>query len=146
MPPGSARIVDGNHTANIDCRTVLATAAIDERFGIDQGEGDRMQADDVRQMMKRITLIHDTSLDPYFPQTWPAAVKVITRDGLQREETVIGATGERERPVSVDQIKDKFEGLAAAVIGAGAVNQIADAILGGNDMKMRDLATLFAKP
>lgn len=144
MPPGSARIVDGNHTPNIDCRSVLATAALDERFGIDQAEGERMLGDDVRQMMRRVTLIHDTSLDPYFPQTWPAKVRVVTRDGRQREETVIGATGERERPVSVAQLKDKFLALAAPVIGERSAGRLTDAILGAADMPLSELVPLFA--
>jgi 2-methylcitrate dehydratase PrpD len=139
MPPGAARIVDGNYTNSIDCRTVMATAAIDRQFGLDQADDTRMSQPDVQALKQRIRLIHDPALDPFFPHNFPAAVSVRLRDGRVAEERVIAATGERDRPMTVDALQDKFTALAAPVIGADAVKQAIEILLSPKDSSVRKL-------
>lgn len=140
MPPGAARIVDGNYTNSIDCRTVMATAALDEKFGLDQADDERMGRRDVQSLKERIRLIHDTALDPYFPHNFPAAVSVRCRNGRQAAETVIAATGERDRPMAVEAIQEKFASLAEPVLGREGVNQVLKLVMSPEGAKVRDLA------
>ncbi len=147
MPPGAARIVDGNYTNSIDCRTVMATAALDGRFGLAQADDRRMEKPDVQALKQRIRLIHDTALDPFFPRSFPAAVSIRCRDGRELQDTVIAATGERDRPMTVAALQDKFASLSEPVLGKAAVEQLIQLITSPEDAKVRDLASLLvSKP
>jgi 2-methylcitrate dehydratase PrpD len=145
MPHGAARIVDGNHTGSIDCRTVMATAAIDGKIGVDHAEESlRMSQPDVQALKQRIQLVHDSSLDQYFPHNWPAVVRIRCHDGRDAREKVVAATGDRERPVSADALKEKFCSLAEPVLGRAAVEQVMRLVLAIDVAKVRDLARLLA--
>ena len=143
MPPGAARIVDGNYTNSIDCRTVMATAALDGRFGLAQADDRRMAQSDVQALKQRIRLIHDTALDPYFPRSFPAAVRIRCLDGRELQDTVIAATGERGRPMTVAALQDKFGALAEPVLGKAAVKQLVQLVISTDDAMVRDLASLL---
>lgn len=143
MPPGAARIVDGNYTNSIDCRTVMATAALDGRFGLAQADDQRMEQSDVQALKQRIRLIHDTALDPYFPRSFPATVRIRCRDGRELQDTVIAATGERGRPMTVSALQDKFGALAEPVLGKAAVKQLIQLVTSSEDAMVRNLASLL---
>jgi len=143
MPPGAARIVDGNYTNSIDCRTVMATAALDGRFGLAQADDRRMEQPDVQALKQRIRLIHDAALDPFFPRSFPAAVNIRCLDGRELKDTVIAATGERNRPMTVAALQDKFGSLSEPVLGKAAVKQLIQLVASPDDAMVRDLASLL---
>ena len=144
MPPGAARIVDGNYTNSIDCRTVMATAAIDGQFGIDQADDEHMGRPDVQALKERIRLVHDTALDQYFPKNFPASLNLRCRDGREAKETVVAATGDRERPMTVEAIRSKFASLTEPVLGKAKVEKVADLIMSKQGVTVRELARAFA--
>jgi 2-methylcitrate dehydratase PrpD len=144
MPPNAARIVDGNYTNSVDCRTVMATAALDGKFGLDQADDARMGQSDVQALKQRIRLIHDVALDPYFPRNFPAAVSIRCRDGREATQTVVAATGDRERPMSRDAIQEKFRSLTAGVLRKAAVERVIQLVWSGDDARVRELARLLA--
>lgn len=146
MPPAAARVVDGNDTNAIDCTSVMAAAAIAGKFGLDQGTDSHMLQADVQALKQRIRLVHDDSLDRYFPRNWPAAVSIRCGDGRHAEETVIEATGDRQRPMSVEQLKDKFSGLAEPVVGKTSARQLIALLLSTEDARVEDLARLLMAP
>lgn len=144
MPPGAARIVDGNYTNSIDCRTVMATAAIDGQFGIDQADDERMGRADVQALKERIRLVHDTGLDQYFPKNFPASLRLRTRDGRESSETVVAATGDRERPMTMDAIQQKFVSLTAPVLGNDRAHRVVDLVMSDRSVTVRELARAYA--
>lgn len=144
MPPGAARIVDGNHTTSVDCRSVMATAAIDGKFGLPQADDMRMSQSDVQALKQCIRLIHDTALDPYFPHNFPATVSIRYRNGREAKETVIAATGERDQPMSVGALKDKFSALAEPVVGKTATKQLIKLVLSPENATVQELAQLLS--
>jgi len=144
MPPGAARIVDGNPTRSIDCASVMAAAALDGCFGLAQAEGERMNRADVQALRRRVSVVHDPALDPHFPRSFPATVRLLTRGGRTLEQTVIAATGERERPMTGEALRDKFHGLADPVIGHAAAGRVADLALAPGQASTRELARLLA--
>ncbi|WP_158746285.1 MmgE/PrpD family protein [Acidisphaera sp. L21] len=145
MPPNAASIVDGNPTQNIDCRSVIATAAIDGRFGLAQGEGDRMNGQDVQDLKSRTNLIHDPALDVHFPKNWPAEVVLRLKDGREFRQTQITSTGSRDKPMRPDALRDKFQSLSEPVIGASNTAEAMAMVLAGGSVSVRTLAQLFLK-
>lgn len=144
MPPGAARIVDGNHTTSVDCRSVMAAAAIDGKFGLEQADDERIGRVDVQTLKQRIRLIHDATLDPYFPHNFPATVSLRYRQGRVATETVIAATGERDNPMTADALKEKFRSLAEPVIGKKATGELIRLVLSPDNATVRELAGLLA--
>ena len=121
----------------------MATAALDGRFGLEQADDLRMEKPDVQALKQRIRLIHDPALNRYFPRSWPATVTIRCRDGRELQDTVVAATGERDRPMTVDVLRDKFSALAQPVVGKVAVEQLIRIITSPGDATARGIGELI---
>jgi 2-methylcitrate dehydratase PrpD len=105
-------IVDAQFSAPFAAAAAIAFGT----GGIDAYTPERIEDAGVRDLMARTDCYADTALDAVYPQQWPAAVQVRTRDGRELSAYVPYATGEPENPVSRDGLIAKFVSLASSLV------------------------------
>jgi 2-methylcitrate dehydratase PrpD len=89
-------------------RGKMDLTSFDERF---------LQGKEVQSLMGKVKVKGEIELDRYFPQSWPGRVTIRLRDGSSHTSEIIIPRGEKENPMSVQEVEEKFLSLAAPVLG-----------------------------
>ena len=89
----------------------------------------------VRQVMKRITLVHDEGFNKIWPNKWPAVVTITTTAGKTHTKRVDLPAGEPENPMSDAEINRKFDILAGSRYSPRRIAQIKAAVDGFEKLK-----------
>lgn len=74
-----------------------------------------LASDELRRLMKRVSVVHDAELDRSFPDQWSSIAEVTLKDGRRLSQRVDYPLGEPENPVSDAMLDDKFSRLTALV-------------------------------
>jgi 2-methylcitrate dehydratase PrpD len=105
-------------------RGKMDPTSFDERF---------LQSNEVHRLMGKVKVKGEIELDRYFPQSWPGRVTIRLRNGSSYTSEIIIPKGEKENPMSVQEVDEKFLSLAEPVLGdakarsvIGAVQALAD--------------------
>jgi 2-methylcitrate dehydratase len=107
---------------------LLAVALLDGQVLPEQYLPERIVADDVQQLLRRVEVHPDPELSRRFPDQHSARLRVRLRDGRTLEREQHDYEGFHTRPMSWDTVAAKFNRLAAAHIDSGTRTQIADAV------------------
>jgi 2-methylcitrate dehydratase PrpD len=103
---------------SINLPYVLAVAAIDGYVGIEQTHSPARLTDPrVHELQQRVRLAGDDDLEKVFPARQPAVVSIQLRNGRSVSRLVDFAAGSAERPLSRDEVEQKFLRLAKGMIG-----------------------------
>jgi 2-methylcitrate dehydratase PrpD len=70
----------------------------------------------LRQFAAKVEVIADASLEPFYPQHWPAEVEV-EAGGEAVRQRIVEANGDPERPLDRDAVADKARRVLAPLIG-----------------------------
>ncbi len=89
------------------------------------GEEQR-NAPDLLGTLAKITILRDESVTA----SWASSLLVETVDGRRFEEATTTPLGAPENPVSLAQLREKFDGLAALVLPRGQADALAETMLG----------------
>ena len=84
----------------------------------------------IRGLMSRTDCHRDADLDAAYPDHWPATVEMRLRDGSDLSVRIPDPTGEPANPISPQELRKKFLGLASATIGDEVARELADRCLG----------------
>jgi 2-methylcitrate dehydratase len=84
----------------------------------------------VRAFLAKIKVVADPEIDALFPKIKRAIVTVTTKDGRSFSRQEDFAKGSPERPLSDDDVVDKFRSNAAHAMTAKAMDRIVDATFG----------------
>jgi 2-methylcitrate dehydratase PrpD len=121
---------------------VMAVTAIRKTMDLRSFDDEFLHNDEVRTLMRKVTITADPGLDRYFPQNWPGRVAVKTADGEIHSNEIIVAKGEAGNPMSGEEVRGKFLSLAAPVLGEAKALTVVDEI---QSLRERDsLAPLLA--
>jgi len=123
-----------NRAANLGSgQYVMAATAITGKMDLKSFDDRFLQSNEVKGLMGKVKVSGEIELDRYFPQSWPGRVRISLRDGSSHTQEIIIPKGEKENPMSVQEVEQKFLSLAAPVLGAakarsaiGAVQALAD--------------------
>ncbi len=96
---------------------VMAVTALRGRIDLASFEEEFLRSDQVRELMTKVTVKGDASLDRHFPKHWPGRVRVRLLDGRSDAHEVIIPKGEAGNPMTPDELTKKFLSLAAPVLG-----------------------------
>ena len=107
---------------------LLAVALLDGQVLPEQYLPERIVADDVQQLLRRVDVRPDPELSRRFPDQHSARLRIRLRDGRMLEREQHDYEGFHTRPMSWDTVAAKFNRLAAAHIDSGARAQIVDAV------------------
>jgi 2-methylcitrate dehydratase PrpD len=106
--------------------------------------GERHLADPALQALAaRVAVVEDPALEADFPRTRAARLAVLLRDGRRLERYVDVPRGMPDRPVTEQDLLDKFLGLATPVLGPAAAERLAELVLEGGREPARALTSLL---
>jgi len=78
---------------------------------------------ETRAFMAKVTVLADDSLLQYFPRAWPARIAVKTAAGKE-ERLLLHIPGDPERPFGERELRGKFEGAVAPLLGHARADRL----------------------
>jgi 2-methylcitrate dehydratase PrpD len=87
----------------------VAAAIVRGRVSFEEFLPQSLSDPSIREMMAKVEVVHDPELDPAFPRSWPARVKLGTRDGRHLENRVDFPRGDINNPLSWDELVIRFK-------------------------------------
>jgi len=105
-----------------------AIAVLDGAAGLDQFTLTKARSPVVRDLMAKVVMVKDASIEATFPKEWPARVVIELVDGQRHEKFVRYPKGDPENPLTWDEMIAKFRALAGAVISSERCDEIIEAI------------------
>lgn len=97
-------------------------------LALDDFSDERAHDPAVRELMSKITVVGNAECDAIFPHQFPAVLKVRTTDGRELVRTALTNRGGPDRPLSFDELAQKFTDNASRVLDASAVEHIRAAV------------------
>ena len=129
--------------AQMNLAYAFAVALLDGSVLIKQFRDDRLQADDVWQLIDRTTLRHEPAFDDRPADEWiTTRVKLRTADGRSQERLVVHPRGTGDNPTTNEQVVAKYRALTSDVLAAERRDEIEDMVL--NLEELEDTRELFA--
>jgi 2-methylcitrate dehydratase PrpD len=92
-----------------------AIASLDGAAGLAQFTAEKARSPKVREMMNKVELVRDPSIEETFPQEWPARVRIHLDAGQRLEKFVRYPKGDPENPLTWDELAAKFHALTGRV-------------------------------
>ena len=90
----------------------VATAAQYGAVGLDAFTEERLTSKLLQDLMVKVTLVHDPTLDPLYPAAFPAAVEVTTKNGDRHSLQVEHPRGDSKNPMTTEELVAKFHAVA----------------------------------
>lgn len=87
----------------------VAVAIVKGRVSFEEFLPESLSDRSIRAAMAKVEVIHDPELDPEFPRSWPARVKVRTTGGKQLEKQVDFPRGDVNNPLNWDELVIRFK-------------------------------------
>jgi 2-methylcitrate dehydratase PrpD len=99
----------------------------------------------VRGLAARVEIASDPAMNPRRPDDYPTAVVTVAlRDGRTLTEATTVVRGDAAAPADAGEVIEKFEMLAAPVLGAAAARSVVEAVDRIDELKdIRDLTALL---
>ena len=107
---------------------VMAATAIRGKMDLTSFDDRFLQSSEVKSLMGKVKVTGEIELDRYFPQSWPGRVRISLTDGSSHTREIIIPKGEKENPMSVQEVEEKFLSLAAPVLGDAKARSVIGAI------------------
>lgn len=142
---GSKQLVRTKEEADHSLPWMLAVAAIDGELNPGQYEPSRIVADDVQELMKKVTITPDQALSDRFPDEMPAVVTITLDDGTSftREESAYD--GFFTQPLDWEGARRKFDALTTPFADQSLRDEIAGIVHTLEDHRVTDLTDALAK-
>jgi len=132
---GDKRLVRTKDEADHSLPYMLAVALIDGEVQPDQYEPDRIAAQDVQDLLRKVTITADSTLSAQFPERVPAELEVELKDGTTLQAKRSDYRGFHSQPFDWATARAKFDRVAHAFTTEAERDGIA-----------RVVATLDARP
>jgi len=101
---------------------------------------------DVQEFIKKINCYHDPELDKLLPEKFPARAIIYTTDGKKLEKMLEHPHGDGLEPLSLDELRGKYEALANSIFPEKRVKEIERKVLSLEEIKdFSEIAELLAQ-
>ncbi|MFL5885510.1 MAG: MmgE/PrpD family protein, partial [Thermoleophilaceae bacterium] len=140
---GDKRSVRSKEEADHSLPYLLAVALLDGQVLPEQYLPERIVADDVQDLLRRVDVRPDPGLSRRFPEQHSARVRLHLRDGRTLEREQHDYEGFHTRPMSWDAVEAKFHRLAAGHAETGLLAQIVDAVRRLDELQVDELTRLL---
>jgi 2-methylcitrate dehydratase PrpD len=122
----------------------VATALITGSCWREQYTEEKIKDPEVLAIAEKVEVIKDESLDELYDEKWPAIVEVQTKDGRLFSARRDIMKGEPEYPVSDQELRKKFNSLAADAVGADHAEKLWQTVIQLEELTgMSELASLM---
>ncbi len=125
---------------------LLAVALIDGQVLPEQYLPERIVADDVQALLRRVEVRPDPNFSQRFPEEHSARVTLRLRDGRTLEREQHDYEGFHTRPMGWDAVAAKFDRLAAGHVEPALPVQIRGVVADLDHLQVHDLTRLLATP
>jgi 2-methylcitrate dehydratase len=122
---------------------LLAVALLDGQVLPDQYRPERIAADDVQDLLRRVEIRPDDSLSERFPQEHSARIRVFLRSGEVLEREQHDYEGFVTRPMEWDTVAEKFDRLAGAHVEGRRRKEIKQAVAALDQIETRQLTSML---
>jgi 2-methylcitrate dehydratase len=143
---GDKRQVRSKEGADHSLPYLLAVALLDGQVLPEQYLPERIVADDVQQLLRRVDVRPDPGLSRRFPEQHSARVRLHLRDGRVLEREQHDYEGFHTRPMSWEAVAAKFNRLADRHVEPERRAQIRDAVSELDELVVEELTRLLAVP
>lgn len=110
---GDKTIVETKEQADHSLNYMVAVALLDGDVLPEQYRADRIAADDVQSLLRRVKVRENDELSGRFPNEMPVRVEIILADGTSHRVEKTDYHGFHTRPMDWTAVTEKFERLAA---------------------------------
>lgn len=124
MPPETAKIVDKNPTISIDCQYIVAKALTEGVKSLIYDMQSEAKKGSYQDLMNKISIVYDHSLSQYYPEHWPAIIRIYLRENRILEKQVVHVSGSKSNPMRKEEILSKFHSLSQPLLGEKRVQDI----------------------
>ena len=123
----------------------LAILVLEGRGGIEQFTDEVVLRDDVREMMSRVTPYLHEGLEALGFQRIRSLVEVTLQDGTVLSQEAFSSRGTPERPMTREELADKFQDCARGLLSAEAQAQVLELVYGLDDLESVSQLTSLLK-
>ena len=106
-----------------------AMAIIKRRAFIEEHSEEWLGSPQVRDLIQKIYCHHDPELDKLLPEQFPARAVIQTIDGRRLEKTYQIPHGDGKNPLSLEELRGKYEPLAGSIYSQKRVREIEKQIM-----------------
>jgi 2-methylcitrate dehydratase PrpD len=106
-----------------------AMAIIERRAFIEEHTEEWLHSSQVQDLINKIYCHHDPHLDKLLPEKFPARAVIQTVDGRTLEKTYEIPYGDGMNPLSLNELREKYEPLASAIYSQKRVQEIEKRIM-----------------
>ena len=143
---GDKHRVGSKEEADHSLPYLLAVALLDGQVLPEQYLPERIAADDVQDLLRRVEVRPDPDLSRRFPEQHSARVRLHLRDGRTLEHEQHDYEGFHTRPMGWDAVEAKFDRLAARHVEPDLRARIRDAVGHLDQLQVDELTRLLATP
>jgi 2-methylcitrate dehydratase len=142
---GDKYTVKTKEQADHSLQYVTAVACLDGRVMPEQYLPERIVADDVQKLLRKVTVRSDPEFTRRFPEECGSRITVTLRGGRKVSIEARNYEGYYSRPMSWETVYKKFEGLNAHCTPPALQREIADCIANLENVPAADLACVLGK-
>jgi 2-methylcitrate dehydratase len=142
---GTEAAVTSKEQADHDLRYLLAVALLDGKVMPAQFTRQRVTSPDVQALLQKVSARPNASYTAQYPNRMPAKITVRLKDGTTLEHEVEDFPGMPSDPFTWKDAVEKFDQLVADRIDGDLANEIKDAVLSLEHIKVKDLMALLAR-
>ena len=128
-------------TADHSMPYCVGVAFLDGCVGEAQFEPDRIVAEDIQALLKRIDVAEDPALNPLYPERVPSRIAITLADGRKLDEAIDFPLGHSRNPMTPAQVGDKFKDLAQGRKGS---DELLGALMRVGELSAGELAGALA--
>jgi 2-methylcitrate dehydratase len=137
---------DSKETADHSLPYCMAVGLIDGMVTPLQFKEERVMDKSLHAVMDKVKVVANDEFEKLFPKFQPSQVTITTTAGKSFTKRVDVPKGDPRDPMTAEEIGVKFHALGDGVIGKGACDKLAAAVLGLDKMaNVRELTALTAK-
>ena len=138
---------DSKETADHSLPYCMAVGLIDGMVTPLQFKEERVMDASLHAVMDKVKVVANQEFEQLFPKFQPSQVTITTAGGKSFTKRVDVPKGDPRDPMTAEEIGVKFHALGDGVIGKGACDKLAAAVLGMESIgNVRELTALTVKP
>ncbi|MFC7009843.1 MmgE/PrpD family protein [Halalkalicoccus salilacus] len=126
---GNRHVVKNREQADHSLPYTMAALALDGELSHQQYKLERIRSNDVQNLLKRVTIMEDPELtERYESGEMPAIIRITTSDSTVHEIEKPYFEGHPARPMSWDQLAEKFASMAGDIYSIDEQQRIIDTV------------------
>ncbi len=137
---------ESRETADHSLPYCLAAAIVDQKITTDSFSDEKLKDPRIYEVIDKIKGIPSLEFEQMFPAKQPSQVVVLTNDGREFSEYLEYPKGNPNEPMTIEDLENKFNSLAAGLFSAEELAQLKDTIFNCEALSARDFMSQMVVP